>query len=164
MKLRPLTLEDEAEATAAHAELERENFEFLLGYESGMDWSDFPQQTEHLQRGIGVPAGRVPATFLVAEDEGRIIGRVSIRHRLNEYLLSVGGHIGYAVLPAFRRRGYASLILEAALVEAHGLGIESVLLTCDADNLASKATIERHGGIQEGAPDGGAKLRYWIGL
>lgn len=162
MKLRPLSLQDEREATAAHAELAREDFEFLLGYEAGMDWTHFLQKTENLRLDVDVPPAWVPATFLVAQDEGRIIGRVSIRHRLNDYLLAVGGHIGYAVRPGFRGRGYAGRILESALVEAGALGIESALLTCDADNLASKATIERHGGVRDATSSRATKLRYWI--
>jgi predicted acetyltransferase len=162
MELRPLAPRDEAEATSAHAELAREDFYFLLGYETGMDWCHFLHRTENLRLGIEVPTTFVPSTFLVAEDEGRIIGRVSIRHRLNDSLRAVGGHIGYAVLPEFRGRGNAGRILDLALVEARALGIECALLTCDPDNLASKATIERHGGVQE-VPTGEArKLRYWI--
>lgn len=162
MELRPLSLQDEPEATKAHAELAREEFEFLLGYEPGMDWGQFLQKTENLRLGIDIPPTWVPATFLVAEDEGRIVGRVSIRHRLNDYLLAVGGHIGYAVRPAYRGRGYAVRILKSALVEARALGIESALLTCDADNFPSKATIERNGGVREASRPGETKLRYWI--
>lgn len=162
MELRPLSLQDEPEATQAHAELAREDFEFLLGYGAGMEWDHFLQKTENLRLGLDVPPAWVPATFLIAEDEGRLIGRVSIRHRLNDYLLAVGGHIGYAVRPAYRGRGYAGRILKAALVEAGTLGIESALLTCDADNPASKAAIERNGGVQDATSSQAAKLRYWI--
>jgi len=57
----------------------------------------------------------VPSTFLFAFDASRIIGRVSIRHELNEFLLRVGGHIGYVVVPEFRRQGYATAILHQLL-------------------------------------------------
>ena len=46
------------------------------------------------------------------------------------------------------------------------LGIEKVLLTCDADNIASAKTIKSCGGILENEVpnDGTLILRYWIEL
>jgi len=92
----------------------------------------------------------VPSTFLFAFDASRIIGRVSIRHELNEFLLRVGGHIGYVVVPEFRRQGYATAILHQSLKIAHDeLGIGRVLVTCDDDNVGSIRTIEKNGGVLE---------------
>jgi predicted acetyltransferase len=51
-------------------------------------------------------------------------------------------------------------MLAAALVIAHDLGVESALLTCDDDNVASRRVIERNGGMLEDERDG--KLRYWV--
>lgn len=54
--------------------------------------------------------GFVPATTWLAVnsmDKGRIIGMIDIRHRLNDYLLNFGGHIGYSVRKSERRKGYA---------------------------------------------------------
>jgi predicted acetyltransferase len=95
-----------------------------------------------------------------------MVGRVSIRHRLNPSLRLVGGHIGYSVRPRFRRNGFAGEILDLALIEARNLGICEALLTCDADNLASRRVIESHGAVPE-APNSQdtvakLKLRYWI--
>ncbi|MFD6812884.1 GNAT family N-acetyltransferase [Enteractinococcus coprophilus] len=47
----------------------------------------------------------------MVEVDGEIIGRVSTRHKLNEYLLNFDGHIGYAIAPEFRGRGYTKQIL-----------------------------------------------------
>jgi predicted acetyltransferase len=107
----------------------------------------------------------VPATFLVADVEGALVGRVSIRHELNDYLARVGGHIGYGVRPRHRRRGFATEILRQALVVARAEGVEPVLVTCDEDNLASATVIERVGGSLEGVspgPNGVPMRRYWI--
>ena len=50
--------------------------------------------------------GQVPATVFFLQDEtGRILGAIDIRHQLNDYLLSYGGHIGYGIRPSFRGRG-----------------------------------------------------------
>jgi predicted acetyltransferase len=43
---------------------------------------------------------------------------------------------------------------------AHRLGIDPVLVTCDASNLASRKVIEGAGGEFE--DQRGEKLRYWI--
>lgn len=105
------------------------------------------------------------STFLIADVDGVIVGRTSIRHELNAYLLREGGHIGFGVLPAHRGRGYATEILRQSLVVAHAVGIDRVLVTCDEDNAASIATIERCGGELEGVvptEHGPPKRRYWV--
>ena len=88
------------------------------------------------------------------------VGRMSIRHELNDFLLEVGGHIGYDVRRSRRGEGHATAMLRAALPIARGLGIESALLTCDEDNVASRKVIERNGGVLEDIRRG--KLRYWV--
>jgi predicted acetyltransferase len=105
-------------------------------------------------------------TFLVAEAEGQIVGRVSIRHALNAHLAEVGGHIGYGVRPGFRRRGYATAILGQSLAVASSIGLERVLVTCDDDNVGSANVIQNCGGVLENVVagrDGSVpKRRYWV--
>jgi predicted acetyltransferase len=93
-------------------------------------------------------------------DNDRYIGRMSIRHDLNDWLREAGGHIGYDVRRSRRRQGHATAMLAAALRIAHDLGIEQALLTCDVDNVASRRVIERNGGVLEDERHG--KLRYWV--
>jgi predicted acetyltransferase len=113
-----------------------------------------------------VRAGWVPATFLIAEVAGDVVGRVSVRHELNAFLAEFGGHIGYAVRPAFRRRAYATDILRQAVGVAGSLGVQRALVTCDVDNVASAKVIEKCGGALEGVSPAragsAAKCRYWI--
>ena len=102
----------------------------------------------------------VLCTSLWWVDESGYIGRMSIRHELNDWLREVGGHIGYDVRPSRRREGHATAMLAAALPIAHDLGVDPALLTCDDDNVASRRVIERNGGVLEDARNG--KLRYWV--
>lgn len=115
-----------------------------------------------------VREGLVPATTYIAisTDDERLIGMIDIRHRLNEYLLSYGGHIGYSVRRPERKKGYATEMLKLALKECERLGITKVLLTCDKDNIASAKTIIKNGGILENEvqEEGGITQRYWINL
>lgn len=102
-------------------------------------------------------------------DEGEVVGFVSFRHELNEWLREAGGHIGYSVRASRRRQGYASAGLELALDRARELGLDRVLITCDDDNVGSYRTIERAGGVLQDVSDqserGHALLRrYWIDL
>jgi predicted acetyltransferase len=57
------------------------------------------------------------------------------------------GHIGYAVVPWKRRRGYATRALREVLREAGAEGLRYVELTTDPDNVASRRVIESAGGI-----------------
>jgi predicted acetyltransferase len=108
------------------------------------------------------PEGWVPSSTWWFCDGPLYIGRVSLRHRLTDYLLSAGGHVGYDVRPSARLRGHATAMLRATLPEARRLGIERVLVTCDDDNVGSIKVIERCGGVLEDTRDG--KRRYWIAL
>lgn len=115
LRLRPLTADDEAEFLRAHRTLAQENTSFAHGWRSGLTWPEYLAMLERTRLGIDLPAHRVPATFLVADVKGVIVGRTSIRHTLNDELRQIGGHIGYAVLPDYRRCGYGSEILWQSL-------------------------------------------------
>ena len=106
------------------------------------------------------PAGMVPQTTLWWVEGDTFLGRLSIRHRLTDHLLRVGGHIGYEVRPTARRQGHATAMLRAALPHAYRLGIDPALVTCDDTNIASRLVIEHNGGEFENLL--GGKLRYWV--
>lgn len=165
LSLRPVRPTDEQVVRNAHEQLRTDNFEFALGLDNDMAWVDY---IELLDRRLNEPPEPwVPSTFLLAVVDNNIVGRTSIRHGLNEYLLAVGGHIGFGVLPSYRRRGYATDILRQSIVIARSLGVDRVLVTCDEDNAASAQVITRCGGVLENTVDdplGGPRTqRYWIG-
>ncbi len=135
----------------------------LLGeYETFEEWySDVVKNSSEET----VADGWVPSSTLLGVDENdSIVGMIDIRHRLNDYLLAYGGHIGYSVRKSERCKGYATQMLTQALDIAKTLGIDKVLLTCNRDNAASAATIRKCGGVFENEvfDDGEPVHRYWI--
>lgn len=159
-------MEDEREFLTGHREMaQADDFSFALGYQPGMTWPGYLRALEFSHAGLNLPRGYVPNTLLAAVVGEDIVGRTSIRHRLNEHLLRQGGHIGYGVLPGHRRRGYATEILRQSLIVARSLGVDRVLVTCDDSNVASATVIERCGGKLDSvvtSEDGCVVRRYWI--
>lgn len=115
-------------------------------WSSGVGYAEMLAILDRERRGVELAPGRVPHTMLYAFVDGAIVGRCSVRHALNERLRRRGGHIGYAVAPPFRRRGFAREILRQGLAYCRGLGLDEVMITCDDDNVGSWRTIEGVGG------------------
>ena len=160
---------EEAEFLRAHRATSPGVRNFLHFYEEGMSFRRYLEVLAEQERGENLQADHVPSTFLFAFAGTSIVGRVSIRHALNPCLERFGGHIGYVVVPEYRRQGYATAILRRSLQIARmKLGLTRVLVTCDDDNVGSIKTIEKTGGVLESivtVPDGGKhKRRYWIAM
>jgi len=166
MILRELVLEDrdrfDRAVTAFHES--DPGWPFAYWYTPGGDFHAFLMRMRRLREGRDLPPGRVQSTFLVAVGEDQILARASIRHRLDAALLDRGGHIGFGVVPSHRRRGVATEVLRECIAIARTLGLARALLTCDADNVASRATIERCGGRLEDIRrhDDRDTCRYWV--
>ena len=115
-----------------------------------------------------VPAGKMQATQLLCVEEGRVLGMIQIRHKLNDYLRLYAGHIGYSVRPSARRQGVATWMLAAALPYCRKLGLTRVMVACEPWNEGSRRTILANGGVYEKTvhePEENIDLeQYWIAL
>src|SRR4051812_31650484 len=109
LELRTLRVEDESSFKRAVEEFAHETppWQFAFGFSETGSFPDYVRMLEEHSRGVSVPANFVPNTFFVGVVDDVIVGRLSLRHRLNESLAKVGGHIGYGIVPSQRRRGYA---------------------------------------------------------
>lgn len=151
LKLVKPTIRDETELTAMMAEWEREGGRIVPGVLKGYrpDFQAFIRDLSDMDKGIGLKEGQVPSTtYLMKDQTGRIYGAVSLRHAVTEELKRYGGHIGYGIRPSERGKGYGTVQLALALKEAKKRGIRTVLLSCDSDNPASAAVMEKNGGVK----------------
>lgn len=130
------------------------------------DVDSYLDMTTRHSRGQGLKDDGVPSSTFWLIDKGKWVGHCNIRHCLNPRLTESGGHIGYAIHPEERHKGYGRKILELALKKARGLGLGRVLVTCKAENTASRKIIEANNGILEDERTVKGKItrRYWIEL
>ena len=110
----------------------------------------------------------VPSTYYLILSDDEVVGTISMRHYLTKDLEEFGGHIGYAIRPAERRKGYAVSMLKAILPYCKELGLEKTLISCIDGNIGSEKTILKNGGVYESTvcePDRNRNLkRFWITL
>lgn len=104
----------------------------------------------------------VPSTIFWYVSGTQYIGTLVLRHHLTPELAEAGGHVGYHVVAPWQRKGHATRMLAAGLVECRRLGLDRVLLTCAHDNEASRRVIVANGGVADGHARG--EDRFWITL
>ena len=132
------------------------------------EWIDFEKR---LRKRYG--AGYVPSEVFLAvrKNDDFVVGIIDFRHPLSDFLKNFGGSVGYSIRPSERQKGYASEMLKLILPICREFGEHKVLLTCDKENIASKRTIIKNGGVLEnevmdtaGLSQGGIIQRYWISI
>jgi predicted acetyltransferase len=104
--------------------------------------------------------------------DGEFAGSINLRWRPGTTDLppTCLGHIGYAVVPWKRGRGYATAALRAMLPIAAAEGLPFVEITTDLGNIASRRVIEANGGVLQeqftklDSAGGGQALRFQVDL
>lgn len=130
--------------------------------------ADFAAFVEH-ERSILPVGNKVPNTNYWLVEGDTFIGRVSLRHHLNDFLRRFGGHIGYEIRPSRRCEGHGRQLLALVLEKARERGMDRVMLTCDVTNTGSRRIIESNGGVLEDIqtwPEVNPEpyMRWWIML
>lgn len=168
--LRNLRMEDESSFRSAIKEFlaSDDGHIFAFNWNDDCDFKEYIKLVEGWEHGENLEEGFVTASYFIGVENGKVVGRISLRHKLNDFLERIGGHIGYCVIPSEENNGYATEMLRQSLEVCRKLKIFKVLLTCDLDNIASKKVIEKCGGIFEGITNcpelEKQKRRYWFQL
>ncbi len=165
--LRALNQDDEAAFFEGFKEWEGEKPHwYTFSWKPGMSFGEMLSILDKEFHGVDLAPDRVPHSMLYAFLDSKIIGRVSIRHTLNENLKKRGGHIGYAVAKKYRNNGYAKVMVQQAILYCKNLGIKSLLVTCAEDNIPSWKIIEHFNGRLEDRvwddEDQEMIRRYWV--
>lgn len=104
---------------------------------------------KHVEKSkMGINNNGLKEIFYFAIEDDKIVGHGSIR--LNPEVdknVNIYGHIMYGVVPSKRRKGYGTLICKLLIEKAKELGLENIIITCNANNLASSLIIQKNQGV-----------------
>lgn len=134
------------------------------------DFETWLQKCNDWKNGKNLPEGFVPSTqyICIRKKDDKLIGMLQIRHKLNDFLLNFGGHIGNSIAVCERNKGYGKKLLALGLKKCKELGLNNVLITCKDTNTASKKCIIANGGKYEDTRtinDQNINLeRYWVDI
>jgi len=88
----------------------------------------------------------LPAYHFEMRVGGKKAGALNLRVGNTPFVVTYGGHIGYAVEPEFRGHHYAERACRLVLPIAKAHGLDTIWITCDPDNIPSRRTCDRLGG------------------
>lgn len=147
----------------------KEHGEELLPEALEMFQTDFTQYLFYVRKQAqedGVFPGYIIATtyFLIRQSDDKLLGALSLRHKLTPKILSYAGQIGIGIRPHERRKGYGTKLLNLGIKKCAELGFDKMLICCNRNNIGSKTVIEKAGAefIDESFDDDVFMRRYWI--
>lgn len=99
-------------------------------------------------KGLSLPEGFVPETFLFLWRDDEIVGQFRIRHYLCDSLRDGAGHIGYFIGREYRGQGYGKEGLRLTLEKARDIiPEEEIYLRVDKHNKPSLHVMLNNGGV-----------------
>ena len=138
-ELRKLSINDGYNVYEMLQELPKDENGFINSA-NGLSFDEYKlwlKRSIDMSNAVGLESWMVPQTTFWLFVEGVPIGYGKIRHYLTDKLKEDGGHVGYAIKPNQRGKGYGKILLNLLLVEAKKMGIESVLVTVRNGNMPS---------------------------
>lgn len=149
IELRKLSLDDGRDVYDMLQEIPKEENGFVNGC-NGRTYEEYKKwlvKSDNIANGVGLESWMVPqSTFWIYVD-GIPVGLGKLRHYLTEKLKEEGGHIGYAIRPTFRNKGYGKILLKLLLEKVKDMGLEKVLITVSNNNKSSIKVALSNGGI-----------------
>jgi tagatose 1,6-diphosphate aldolase len=90
------------------------------------------------------PVHKVPTYYfrMLHASSGETLGEINLRIGSNRHIELYAGHIGFSVVPAYRGHRYASRALLLLLPLARLCHLDTLWITCDPSNVASRRTCE----------------------
>jgi len=93
-------------------------------------------------KGEQLPKGWTPICTYFCIEDGVILGSIRVRLGGNAYIENVIGHVGYETRSSARGKGVAKFMLSHV---QNTLLTDSVIISCDPTNIASRKVIESCG-------------------
>ena len=85
------------------------------------------------------------SNFIICEEKGQIVGCIG----LDQYTKRIGELRSLYVIPEYRRKGIASLLIESALKRAKELGIYEIITISDKEEIFKKCGFKEKIGKQK---------------
>ena len=114
-----------------------------LTYEEFKDWLVIQ---DNISKGVGLEDWMTDQIIYWFYIDSVPVGFGKVRHRPTKQQKKVGGHVGYAIKPSERNKGYGKLLLDLLIDKARDRAIDKVQFTILSKNKASIAVARRCGG------------------
>lgn len=150
-ELRKLTISDDMDIYEMLQEIPKDENGFINSI-NGRTFEEFKQWLIHsdsLSKAKGLEDWKVPTNVYWLYVDGYPVGLGKLRHFLTYRLREEGGHVGYAIRPSQRNKGYGTILLKMIIEEAKKMNIDKILLTIRNDNANSiKVALNNNGKVE----------------